>query len=262
MKLGMIRNAADREAFEYLKKKDLSFMEICLNFDNEAEKFNARADEIAALSKEFGIPLASIGRWNGIPLDEEGKIRPAMLQEVKDTLASIAKIGCPIYVCGCNYVEKLSLYQNYTAAINFFRTVIELAKPYGIQVAVYNCNWSNWVVGIPQWEIILGELPELKIKFDASHSIASDRDYKEELRVWGKRIAHVHVKGYIKHNGEYVDAAPAGLDGINWNEEMGFLYAAGYEGGLSIEPHSAVWQGELGERGIDYTIGFMKKYLV
>ena len=44
--------------------------------------------------------------------------------------------------------------------------------------------------------------------------------------------------------------------------EMAILYKFGYDGGLSIEPHSSVWKGDLGERGIDYTIRFMKQYLI
>ena len=36
------------------------------------------------------------------------------------------------------------------------------------------------------------------------------------------------------------------------------LCAQGYEGRLSIEPHSANWQGELGEKGLDYTIRYFR----
>ena len=43
---------------------------------------------------------------------------------------------------------------------------------------------------------------------------------------------------------------------------MAILYKFGYDGGLSIEPHSGVWQGDLGERGIDFTIRYMKQFLV
>lgn len=35
-----------------------------------------------------------------------------------------------------------------------------------------------------------------------------------------------------------------------------------YDGGLSIEPHSQYWQGELGDKGIDYTIDFFEKLLL
>ncbi|MDQ0341405.1 hypothetical protein ACFFF5_05115 [Lederbergia wuyishanensis] len=43
---------------------------------------------------------------------------------------------------------------------------------------------------------------------------------------------------------------------------MAILYAKGYDGVLSIEPHSHNWEGELGERGIDYTVEFMKALVI
>lgn len=36
----------------------------------------------------------------------------------------------------------------------------------------------------------------------------------------------------------------------------------GYDKGLSIEPHSSTWQGELGEKGISYTTEHIKKLLI
>ena len=43
---------------------------------------------------------------------------------------------------------------------------------------------------------------------------------------------------------------------------MSILYAKGYNGGLSIEPHSENWRGELGKKGVDFTINYMKKLIL
>ena len=43
---------------------------------------------------------------------------------------------------------------------------------------------------------------------------------------------------------------------------LGMLYKAQYAGNLSIEPHSATWQGDLGERGLDLTIRYMRSLMV
>jgi hypothetical protein len=40
------------------------------------------------------------------------------------------------------------------------------------------------------------------------------------------------------------------------------LYKFHYAGNLSIEPHSATWQGDLGERGLDLTIRYMRSLIV
>ncbi|MGI6337163.1 MAG: sugar phosphate isomerase/epimerase family protein [Eubacteriales bacterium] len=262
MKLGIIRNQKDAQAFTYAKEHGLSFVELCLNFEPDTQQFIAQVPTLKKRSEEAGIPLASIGRWNASPLDEQGKVKPHLLEEAKRTMDGAAALKCPVYVCGVNYVEGLSLYRNYSAAIDFFGQMLDYARPLGLKVAVYNCDWNNWIHGAREWEVVLGELPELGIKFDASHAIAGGRDYLGEMRDWAGRFYHVHVKGYVQINGKYVDASPAGLDGIDWHTVMAILYANGYDAGLSIEPHSSVWQGDLGERGIAYTIRYMKKLIV
>lgn len=88
------------------------------------------------------------------------------------------------------------------------------------------------------------------------------RDWMEEMRLWAHRFCHVHVKGVLNVNGVHVDDPPAGLDQINWRALLALLYKAGYAGNLSIEPHSSTWQGDLGERGLDLTIRYMRSLMV
>jgi sugar phosphate isomerase/epimerase len=58
-----------------------------------------------------------------------------------------------------------------------------------------------------------------------------------------------------------VDDPPAGMDSINWGALLSVLRKYRYDGMLSIEPHSETWQGELGEKGIRFTIEYFKKLL-
>ncbi len=264
MKLGMIRNGCTDADFEYVKGKGLDFVEVCLNWAKDAREWVARKDEIKALVKKHGLPILSCGRWNGDewPLDESGKINAAALDEAKATIAACADLGCPVYHCGCNRVEGMSLFRNYEAAIGWFSTLIDYAKPLGVKVSTYNCHWNSFIDDMPAWEMVHGELPDLWIKFDASHSISAGRDYMEEMRLWAHRFCHVHVKGALRVNGNYVDDPPAGLDQIDWRALLGMLYKAGYAGNLSIEPHSSTWKGDLGERGLDLTIRYMRSLIV
>ena len=264
MKLGMIRNGCTDEDFQYVKGKGLDFVEVCLNYAKDAEGWLARKDEIKQLSAKYGLPILSCGRWNGDggPLDAEGKVKPDLLDEAKRTISACAELGCPVYHCGCNRVEGMSLFRNYEAAINWFATLIDFAKPLSVKISTYNCHWNSFIDDMPAWEIVHGELPDLGIKFDASHSVSAGRDYMEEMRLWAPRFTHVHVKGALRVNGQYVDDPPAGLDQLNWPAILGMLYKAKYAGNLSIEPHSATWQGDLGERGLDLTIRYMRSLIV
>ncbi len=63
-------------------------------------------------------------------------------------------------------------------------------------------------------------------------------------------------------NGKRFDDPPAGMDMTNWGAFLSILYAKGYQEGLSIEPHSDNWKGELGYKGVDYTIDFIQKLIL
>ena len=47
-----------------------------------------------------------------------------------------------------------------------------------------------------------------------------------------------------------------------WGPFLSILYAKGYDRGISIEPHSKVWSGELGEKGIDYAVEYLKRIIL
>ncbi len=260
MKLGMINGYSDA-AFDYVKKKELAFIEICRNYDNEAEDFIAHVDDVKRNIDRTGIPIASVGRWNADP-NVGGKMDENVFALMSRLLDAAHAVGSPVFVCGCNYDKNISLYKNYSFAIEWFSRLLEKTEAYGMKLAVYNCSWENFIFAPPQWEIVLGELPQLMIKYDCSHAYYRNSDYLQELRMWIKRVAHMHVKGAVSINGVRVDDPPAGIDNIDWRRVFAILYAAKYDGGLSIEPHSSVWSGALSEPGVDFTIKYIRPFLV
>ena len=62
--------------------------------------------------------------------------------------------------------------------------------------------------------------------------------------------------------GQRVDDPPAGLDQTDWRSVLNILRAKGYDRNLSIEPHPPVWQGELGEKGLAYTIRYFRDLML
>ena len=108
----------------------------------------------------------------------------------------------------------------------------------------------------------MGELPDLYIKFDASHAYNRGENYLEELSDWGERVAHVHIKGTTHAGRRGVDDPPAGMDDIRWGSLFSVLYARHYDGDLSLEPHSAVWMGELGEAGVRFTRDYIRRFVL
>ena len=72
----------------------------------------------------------------------------------------------------------------------------------------------------------------------------------------------MHVKGTTHAGSRPVDDPPAGMDDIRWSSLFSILYARKYDGDLSIEPHSATWQGKLGDAGVAFTRDFIRPFIL
>lgn len=259
MRIGRI-SGYSREHFEKVKMQGLSFIEICTNNEQEARRFLECKDAIKEEIKLTGIDVSSVGRWNH-DINTNGYVHEERMQVYMDQLEASVELGAKTFVCGCNFDNSVSLYKNYTCAINFFGRLLEGANG-RIKVAIQNCDWNNFVVSPKEWDVILGELPELWIKYDCSHAYNRHEDYLAELSHYGEKIAHFHVKGTTHAGKRWVDDPPAGMDDIKWPSVFSVLYARGYKGDLSIEPHSATWQGTLGDAGVAFTKKYIEQFIL
>ena len=261
MKLGII-NGWSEENIKYVRDKGLECVEFCCNHNYDSAQFLAEAENIKSYCEKYSVSVASTGRWGMDKYDSSGALIEKSLDDDRNAIKACAVFGCPVFVTGVNAVEGKSFDENCKAAVDYLGGLIEFAKPYGIKIAVYNCDWSNFVFEQRAWEKVLGALPELGIKYDVSHCINRRADYLKELRDWGDRIYHFHLKGTLHIDGEGYDDPPAGLDDTKWGPVFSLLYTKGYNGAISIEPHSGKWQGALGQWGIDFTINFIRPYIM
>lgn len=260
MRIGRIQNNYTAEGFDAVVAAGLHSIEICCNGEEDVEALVAAKEDVKAQIARTGIPVVSVGRWNHTVL-KDGAIDPFALCYYHKLLDCAIELGANVFVVGCNLDTSVSLYQNYSLAIGFFYDLLKRADG-RIRVAVQNCDWNNFIVSPEQWKIVLGELPELMLKYDPSHAYNRGDDYLAEISQWGERIAHVHIKGTVHAGKRGVDDPPAGMDDIRWPAVLAVLYARGYRGDLSIEPHSKTWSGELGERGVAFTKQYIEQFLV
>lgn len=261
MKLGII-NGWSEESIKYVRDKKLDCIEFCCNHNYNSAEFLAEAENIKAYTEKYNVPVASTGRWGMDKYDENGALIPQSLEDDRNVIKACAVFGCPVYVTGVNAVKGKSFEENCTAAIDYLGKLIEFAKPYGIKIAVYNCDWSNFVYEPKAWAVVLGALPELGIKYDVSHCISRGGSYLNELLNWGDRVYHFHLKGTMYIGSEGYDDPPAGLDDTKWGPVFNLLYTKGYNGAISIEPHSDKWKGALGQWGVDFTIAHFRPYIM
>lgn len=258
MKLGMITWIGE-EDFKRARERELEFVELDVN--SRAQEFLDNLEDIKDRSQRYAMPIGAVGRWGSDRISALG-INEEELALERRLIAAAAELGSGVYITGCNYVEELSYYENCGYAIAYFKKLIEYGEDKGVKIAIYNCRWNNFVCTPMAYTMIHGYLKKLYIKYDPSHCIYDGGDYLKETRDWGKRFAHVHIKGSLVIGGERYDDPPAGLDQTDWRSFLAILYAQGYEGALSIEPHSSNWHGELGEQGVDYTIAYMRNLML
>lgn len=258
MKLGIISWITE-EDFIKVKEKGLSFVELDVN--DRAEEFLAHVDEVKEYSEKYELPVQAVGRWGSGRICKEGICEEELALECR-LIEATAKVGSDIYITGCNYVDELSYYENCRLAISYFEKLIAFGKQRGVRIATYNCRWNNFVCDPMAFTVIHGYLKDLYIKYDTSHCIYAGGDYLQEARDWGERFIHVHIKGALLIDGKRFDDPPAGMDMTNWGAFFAVLYEKGYKEGLSIEPHSETWRGELGDKGVDYTISYIRNLML
>lgn len=259
MKLGMIAPGMhDRASVEKVASYGLKYAEFDVNADDISY---LKPQEIKDALAEFDVKLCAVGRWGRDRINPDGSINKKEQKDEFDLIDLCAYTGCPVYITGCNYVSGLSYFDNISAAIQYFRSLIDYAAG-RVKICTYNCHWNNYIDKPHEWDIVHDHLKDLGIKFDPSHTINGGRDYMSEAAKYAPRFDHVHIKGTINIDGQHIDDPPAGMDTVNWGALMSILRKNRYDGMLSIEPHSATWQGELGEKGLKYTIRYMNSLLL
>ena len=216
MKLGIITDP-DVESAKWAADKGLHYLEYCYNGGADIDILAARVPALKKAYADYDLHLGALGRWNEKKIAPDGTFLKEGLQNTKRLIDIAAELGAPVFNTGVNYVDELTYLDNLNASVNFLRTVVDYGKEKGVKVAVYNCDWGgNFIRDPATWRIVLEAVPELGIKFDPSHCInVHHGDYLAEIREFGDRIYHFHVKGTLNIAGDHVDDPPAGLDGTN-----------------------------------------------
>ena len=300
MKLGIIMPPKP-DSFQKAKELGLDFVEFDCNptsfFGVPVSELDAAKEELKAASESTGVEVGAVGRWASPVLGPDGEPDPDEWAQVKAVIDFGAYLGAKHYLCSVNYVKELSYYKNITAAIKILNEIVSYAKERGMETAIVNCMMGGNYIRTPeQWKLVLSEVPGLGIKYDPSHSFVhggQNGAYLEDGLEWGAHFKYCHVKGVIQRGDSQepehwairdfamahpelkdellsqafgpdnsYDTPPAGIDVINWRAFFAILYKYGYDGYLAIEPHSATWRGDKGEKGVKYTIKYIRDLMI
>ncbi|MFV0424226.1 MAG: sugar phosphate isomerase/epimerase family protein [Bacilli bacterium] len=243
----------DFKDLEYFKSIGIENFELCTH--ENADEFFQNIASIKQIIKDNQVNIISLGRW-GAKKIIDGQVCNRQLQIDFNHIKIANELGSKLFCTGINYDDELSVLDNYNITVNYFQKLIEYGKQYDVEIAVVNCDWNNYILGSEQWKILLGSLPELKIKYDPSHIYYRSVDYLKELEFLGDKVGHVHLKGCVKVDNNRFDDPPAGLDQIDWNSILTILYANNYDGYLSIEPHATKINRKITKKGVEYTYNY------
>lgn len=156
------------------------------------------------------------------------------------------------------------------AAIPRFKEVFsELAKraeDRGVKLAIENCpmsgDWRHPTCNIgfnpDACELMFDAVPSdaLGLEWEPAHQLIQLIDPIAQLRVWAKKIVHLHGKDtsvdwdVVRRRGIYAakDFAPErtpGFGDTNWRDVFSILHENGYEGDVCIEGyHDPVYSGQ------------------
>lgn len=300
MKLGIIMRP-EPGCFQRAKDLGLDFVEFDCNpvefFGEPIEKLREKQEGFKEEIAKTGVELGAVGRWASHILDKDGNIIPEEWENVKGVIDFGQYLGAKYYLCSVAYVKELSYYKNITAAIKVLNQIVAYAKDHGMETAIVNCMMGDNYIRTPeQWKLVLSEVPGLGIKYDPSHSFVHGGPqgaYMDEGIKWGGHFKYCHIKGVIQRGesqegkmwemrdfltrhpelkdefppmmigpNDWYDNPPAGIDVINWRAFFAILYKYGYDGYLAIEPHSMTWTGEKGEKGLKYTIKYIRDLMI
>jgi sugar phosphate isomerase/epimerase len=254
MKLGMI-SGYDLESLSKVSQLGLRHVEFCIN--HHEDQFLESLETVEKSLKTNQLSVFSVGRWGTSRIHEHGIDRTEFEKNCR-LIDAAARLHAPVFVTGVNYVDALSYEDNLAYAVAYLKELHTYAQEKKIELAVYNCRWGNFIIGPDTWDVVLKAVPGLGIKYDPSHAIYDLKNYLKEINDYGPYIKHIHLKGSLLIDNVRVDDPPAGLDMTDWKSFMAILYKHHYQGGLSIEPHSSTWTGDLGAWGIRYSILYFK----
>lgn len=246
MRIGFITDLSEAD-FKFAADNDFPCVEYnCANKPDVIE----RLPELKRLVKKYGVPFSMIGLFGPNYISENSEEARQHKEGALRLIDFCAELGAPLMTTGGGLLESKSAEEQAKRVIPVLSDLVAHGKKRGVKVAVYNCHWTNFIIGPQAWQAVHTQIPDLGIKYDPSHCIYNGNDYLAEARDWGNRFYHVHAKGSLIIGDQRFEDPPAGMDQTNWGALIAVLYHHNFAGDIVIEPHSGTWLGERRQAGI------------
>ncbi len=218
---------------KYFEPRGVNGKSISVLNDDEVIALKAKMDECGIKASSIGSPVGKI------KLTDDFDAHFEMFKRVVKTAKML----------DCKYIRVFSFYHEggeWTAderalVLERLKMFIEYAKEEDV-ILLHENEKDIYGDIAPRCLDILKELAcdNFKAVFDPANFIQSGQDTKEAFEMLKDFVAYMHIKDAMKEDGKVV---PAGYGDGNLKYILDSLFANGFDGFLSLEPHLGTFEG-------------------
>lgn len=240
----------------YIANNDLAGLETDCQFavaeGYEGFEFNywgdfakLTAEHVAAqkaLLDRYGLACSSFGIWGYNHLASDPAVRAAAHAQIEPAIGFAKQLGADVLILGAGGMDNASNEQQAAEFKSAVSPYVDKAAAAGLRVALYGFHGgSSYLETVDAYASLFAVMDNVGIKLDCANVQHAGQDYLRLLREHAGRVAHVHIKEHLYDGGKLVSQPAAGMGDIQWGKIFAFLYEAGYDGWLVVEPHGAIW---------------------
>ena len=215
-----------------------------LEFDYWADIADLTAEtvgEMRRLLDGHGVETCALGIWGWNHIASAPEERKISHGHLKRAIEFAEMLGASIFIAGGGHMDDATLEEDVTEFAEVFSPYVEQAQSAGMKVALHAGHGNSFLSSVEAYERLWEHLPDVGMKLDPANLYHRGNWGMDMLRDHGDRIFFMHIKEIISNGWRTVSQPAAGMGDIEWGKVMAFLYEAGYDGYLTIEPHGPIW---------------------
>lgn len=210
------------------------------------------ADTVRAMRDtldKHGASCSMLGLWGWNHLSPDEADRAEAHEMLSRAIGFAEVLGAEVFTTGGGQIPGAAIEEQVEEFGKVFPPFLERIEAAGMRPAMYAVHGKSFFDGIEAYERVWESFPQVGMKFDPANWRHHGDDYLAIARKHGDKIAHLHIKEHLYHEGELASQPAAGMGDIEWGKLFAFLYEHEYDGPLSIEAHGPIWsKGEMRDR--------------
>lgn len=211
---------------------------------NFAELTAETVGKMKAVLDRYGVECSTIGLWGWNHISPDDAEREKAQAQLARGFEFAKTLEAPVLITGGGQIPDASVEENAAAFAKVITPYAEQAAEVGIKIALYGFHGGSYLQGIEGYQALWEHCDLVGIKYDAANISHAGQDYLAIARHHGDKIAHVHIKEHVYHDGDVASQPAAGMGDIEFGKLFAFLYEYGYDGYLTMEPHGPKWSRE------------------